>query len=116
MNPKQRELGRDLMRRGLIRRAPALRVMNESFSQFVRQVEDRATIRRWQRAEGASTWDWLRNGVLVVAVVGAVFLFLTQPESYAKWLALLTALTTVGGGMTQLLGLFDGARRPKPAQ
>jgi hypothetical protein len=116
MNPKRRELGRDLMRRGLIRRAPALRVMNESFSQFVRQVEDRATIRRWQRAEGASTWDWLRNGVLVVAVVGAVFLFLTQPESYAKWLAMLTALTTVGGGMTQLLGLFDGARRPKPAQ
>lgn len=106
INPKNAELARRLMRRGLLRRTPALRVMNESFRLFVSRVEDRATIRAWERAAGASVWIWLRNGVLACAVVGAVVLFVTQPESYARWVALLTAVTTLGGGLAQLIGLF----------
>lgn len=115
VNPRTRDLARRLMRRGLIRRTPALRVMNESFRRFVRQVEDRATIRGWERAAGTSAWAWLRNGVMAVIVVGALVLFFTAPESYARWIAMLTALTTVGGGAAQLLGLFQGGRRDAPS-
>jgi hypothetical protein len=111
VNPKKGELARRLMQRGLIRRGPALHLMNESFRQFVLSIEDRATIRGWERAAGTSTWQWVRNGVMAVAVVGGVFLFLTQPDAYAKWVGLLAALTTVGGGMTQVLGLFQGSKR-----
>ena len=110
INPRNAELARRLMRRGLLRRTPALRVMNESFRLFVSRVEDRATIRVWERAAGASAWVWLRNGVLACVVVAAVVLFVTQPESYARWVALLTALTTVGGGVAQLFGLFRAPR------
>lgn len=107
LNPRSQAVGRQLMQRGLIRRGPAVLLMNESFRRFVRTVEDRATIRDWERAAGTSAWTWVRNLVLAVVVVGAIFLFLTQPESYAKWVALLTAVTTVGGGVTRLLGLFQ---------
>lgn len=107
VNPRNRAVAGRLMQRRLIRRAPALQLMNESFRRFVREVEDRATIRGWERAAGASAWTWVRNAVLAVIVAGAVFLFLTQPESYAKWAALLTAVTTVGGGLAKLLGLFQ---------
>jgi hypothetical protein len=111
VNPKNQDLARRLMRRGLIRRAPALRVMNESFGRFVQRVEDRATIRAWERAAGASSWTWVRNGVLAMVVIVAVLLFVTRPDTYTRWVALLTAVTTLGGGMTQLLGLFQTQRR-----
>lgn len=110
VNPRGAGMARDLLRRGLIRRAPALRVMNESFRQFVLGVEDRATIRAWERAGGTSPWAWLRNGVLAVVVVGGVLLFVTQPESYTRWVGLLGALTTIGGGTANLLGLFQTKR------
>ena len=53
----------------------------------------------------------MRNGVLPVVVIVAVLLFLTRPATYTRWVALLTAVTTLGGGMTQLLGLFQTQRR-----
>jgi hypothetical protein len=110
LNPRNGDLARRLVRRGLIRRDPALRVINESFRHFVQRAEDGATIKSWQRAAGTSTWAWLRTGVTAVVVVVGVFLFLTQPDVYAKWAALLTALTAAGGNMSQLLGLFQGPR------
>lgn len=109
LNPRSQRFARPLLRSGLIRRTPLLRLMNESFRRFVRTAETRTTIRDWQRA-GDNLWVWVRNGVVGLVILAAVVLFLTQPESYAKWAALLGALTTVGGGVTSLLGLFQARR------
>ncbi len=114
-NPKKRDLICQLMKRGLVRRDPTLRLMNESFERFATRVEDRATYRSWERAAGISAWTWVRNGVMATAVLAGVFLFLTQPEAYAKWVGLLAALTTVGGAMSQVLGLFQGRRPASPS-
>lgn len=104
-----------LMRRGLIRRAPALELTDEGFRSFVRHAEEPATIRKWERAEGISVWGWLRHGIIAAVVVAGTIVFLTQPDSYAQWAGLITALTSAGGGIAQVLGLFSGAQRPQPS-
>ena len=110
VNPRNWDIVRRLMRRRLIRRTPAFRVMNRSFAWFIAQVEHPSQVEAWESAAGASSWDRVRNLVIASVVIAGLFLFVTQPDVLAKWLGFLTALAGGTGALMQLLGFFQAAK------
>jgi hypothetical protein len=116
VNPKNWEIVRRLARRRLIKRTPAVRIMNESFRSFVRTVEGSAQIRELERAAGQSDWAKLRNALGAIVVLVGIFLFVTQPDVLAKWIGFVTAIAGGTGALMQLLGLFQGGRAAATTQ
>ncbi|MGH7966456.1 MAG: hypothetical protein ACRERD_32300, partial [Candidatus Binatia bacterium] len=104
VNPHNWAVVNRLMEQHVIKRGPPLRVMNESFRQFVLRAEEPATVRQWEKAQGLSTWGGARNIVITVLVAVGAFVFLTQPEAITKWPAFLTGLVA---GVSALLQLFN---------
>jgi hypothetical protein len=110
VNEKNRRLVRRLMVRGLIRRQPYFRLMNETFRLYVLSPACRGQVRHLEQAAGASAWDRLRRPFFAVLVAAAVFFLGTQRQ-------LLDSTTAVVGAFTAalpvLLKVADalGARR-----
>lgn len=102
---------RRLMRRGLVVRAPAVRVMNESFRRFVQRAETPAMIAAWQR-ETRGSGAWIRDAVIAAVVLVALGLFLARPDAIGSWVAFFTALATVGARATDVLTFLQGGQKP----
>ncbi|HEV2800346.1 MAG TPA: hypothetical protein VGW12_07610 [Pyrinomonadaceae bacterium] len=100
---------RRLMRRGLIVRDPDVRLMNESFRQFVLSTVVPDEIGALERT--GSSWSKLRLPLLLILVGIALFLLVTHPEMYSSSMAIITALATGIPAVFQLLGMFQ---RGKP--
>jgi hypothetical protein len=112
VNRRSWEIVRRLMRRGLVRRRPALRPMNESFERFVREVEAPRQVREWEHAAGASTYDRVRALLAVTfAGIGALLL-LTQPDLLKQGIGALSAIVGGTGLIMQLLGYLQTNPRP----
>jgi hypothetical protein len=111
VSPRAWPAVRSLIGQRLVRRDPALRIMNESFRRFVLQAEEHATVKSWERAGGANAWGWLPNAITAAAVVAAVLLFVMQPDALTTWITFLGAIGTVGAKLTDILGLFQAQRR-----
>jgi hypothetical protein len=110
VNPRSWPIVRRLMRRRLVRRSPVLQLMNESFRQFVLEVEPPRQVREWEKVAGTSAYERLRNLLLGALLIGGTFLFVTQPDLLTRSLALLTTLVGGAGATVQLLGYFQRAR------
>ncbi|MGH7789670.1 MAG: cache domain-containing protein, partial [Candidatus Binatia bacterium] len=115
VSPRSWRIVRRLGERGLVRRDPALRLMNESFARFVARAEDRATLKGWQHAAGTTAWEWVRNGFAAVVVVAAVVMYLTRPDSLSTWVTFVTAIATLGAKATDVLGFFQVSRKDAKA-
>ncbi|HEX8459082.1 MAG TPA: hypothetical protein VF656_17445 [Pyrinomonadaceae bacterium] len=102
---------RRLMRRGLIVRDPDVRLMNESFRQFVLSTVVPDEIGAFERT--GSSWSKLRLPLLLILVGIALFLLVAHPELYTSSMAVITALATGIPAVFQLLGMFQ---RGKPAE
>jgi hypothetical protein len=118
VNPNNWWIVTPLLHRGLLRHSQGIQLMNESFKQFVKSEEKEARVHEWEQAAGASTWDRVRNVLLIVIIVGGLLTYLTQPELLARWIG---ALTAIGGAATtfiSMLGLFraSGIRASSPMQ
>lgn len=100
---------RRLMRRGLIVRDPDVRLMNESFRQFVLSTVVPDEIGASERT--GSSWSKLRLPLLLVLVGVALFLLVAHPELYSSSMAIITALATGIPAVFKLLGMFQ---RGKP--
>lgn len=96
VNEKNRRLVRRLMVRGLIRRQPYFRLMNETFRLYVLSPACRGQVRHLEQAAGASAWDRLRRPFFAVLVAAAVFFLGTQRQ-------LLDSTTAVVGAFTAAL-------------
>ncbi|HEX8127783.1 MAG TPA: hypothetical protein VF527_01550 [Pyrinomonadaceae bacterium] len=96
---------RRLMRRGLIVRDPDVRLMNESFRQFVLSTVVPDEIGAGVRT--GSSWSKLRLPLLLILVCIALFLLVTHPEMYSSSMAIITALATGIPAVFQLLGMFQ---------
>lgn len=111
INPKCWPVVRRLMRRRLIARRPAFRVMNRSFARFALEAEPEK-VTGWEQAEGASLWQTLRSGLFLLVIVAALFIFMTQPAVLNSYLALLPALAGALGALGQLFGFFRSSGTP----
>jgi hypothetical protein len=110
VNEKNRRLVRRLMVRGLIRRQPNFRLMNETFKLFVLQPACRSQVVALEHAAGASAWDRFRRPFFGVLVAAAVFFVATQRQLLDESMAVVTAFTA---GLPVLVKVADflGGRR-----
>jgi hypothetical protein len=110
VNEKNRRLVRRLMVRGLIRRQPYFRLMNETFRHYVISPACKGQVRDLEQAAGASSWDRLRVPFFAVLVAAAVFFLGTQKQLLDSTMAVVGAFTA---GLPVLLKVADavGARR-----
>jgi hypothetical protein len=110
VNEKNRRLVRRLMVRGLIRRQPYFRLMNETFRLYVISPACRGQVLDLEQAAGASAWDRLRRPFFAVLVAAAVFFLGTQRQLLDSTTAVIGAFTAA---LPVLLKVADvlGARR-----
>ena len=90
VNPKQANVVRRLLRRGLIKRDPALRTMSDSFAFW---IADRATpeqIEQWEHSAAGVHWSQLRWALVGLLVLAFGFLWFTQRQIVESGLAFLS--------------------------
>lgn len=94
---------RRLLRKRLILRDPGLRIMNESFEQFVRSALLPEDLTAWEEQERSGGWNALKGPLLVVLIGAGFFLYMTQRELFNATSAFASAIAA--GGMPALLKL-----------
>jgi len=98
-----------LMKKGLIVREPAVRLMNESFKYFVLGVEDGETLAHCEeKARKSSNWEALKVPLSIGVASVIVFLLLTQREIYNSTLPIITAITAGVPTFFKLISVFHG--------
>jgi hypothetical protein len=95
---------RMLMRRGLVKRAPHFRLMNESFRRFVAKDVCLNEVRVLERKAEASAWGQIR-GPLALSLIGmAAFFFITQREIFDISMAFFGAIAASLPAVFRVLG------------
>jgi hypothetical protein len=100
----------DLLRRGLIRRDPALCPMSKAFKKFVISAIEPEEI--YSGEAGVSTWNALRAPMMAALALALIFLFYTQRSMLDSGLALAAALTVAIPAILRLVSILQ---RGKPA-
>ena len=115
VNPKCQADLRQLVRKGLIRRDPAFRLMNETFRAFIRSESRPEEVSQWEREGAEAGWGrW--SGALGTLLLGlAAFLYFTQREVYQSSMEFVTAIVAAIPVVLKLLDLMAGARAGKAA-
>lgn len=97
-----------LLKRGLIVRDPAIRIMNESFRLFILSMgADKAIARCEEEAKSSSNWEALKVPLTIGLLSVAAFLLLTQRELYNSALPFITGLAAGLPSFLKLLSLFQ---------
>lgn len=93
VNEKMRRDVRRLLARGLIRRDPRLRVMNETFRRFViAQTASTELTAELEPAFGSDAWERFRVPFFASVGVVLLFFFMTQHELFDVTVAVVTSL------------------------
>ena len=92
------------MARGLIQRAPNLRLMTETFRRFVVSPICREQVLTLEQAAGRSAWDRFHWPFSATLAACAALILVTQQELLDSTIA---AVTGVTAGLPTLLKLFD---------
>ena len=114
-NGKERAGVRRLLARGLLRRDPQLRLMNETFCRFVRRQCTTSSLARQLEANLASdAWGRFRVPFFAAVMVVLLFFFGTQRELFDSTFAVVGGLTATIPALLKMLSTF-GERGAKPA-
>ena len=97
------------MRRGLVKRSPALSLMTASFRRFVLGVDSRETVMGWESESGPSGWTRLRIPLTLGLILGGVIFFATQREVFNSTIAAITALAAAVPLLLRVLGVVGKA-------
>lgn len=109
VNPKNRRPLQRLLARGIARRDPALRVMNETFRSFVIAHEHEVLAIERRDAED-SPWAHLKRPLMTLLVGVAVFFFATQRDMFNTTLVFVTALAGALPQILQVVGFFGSPK------
>ena len=108
---------KSLLRKGLIERAPNIKLMNETFQRFVLSQSLSGGLELIEtQAKKASPWEALKVPLLIVFVGVLLFLILTQKDFYSSSLTIITAVTTGIPAVFKLLSLFQGESASQSAR
>jgi hypothetical protein len=115
-NPKQAEVVRALLRRGLLRRDPMLRPMNNSFALFVEHRVDRREVKAWESEIQGLRWSHVRTLLIAALAIVIVFLSVTQRDAVEVWLAYLGTAAAGTAGVLRLLGAVNRSAAQQAAE
>ena len=111
VNPKNRRMLRRLIARGLVRRAPNLELLSETFRLHVLAAglsEDMAAMVRTLESEGV--WRTLRVPLFIVVTSFLLLLFTTQKDLLTLTTGFAAAITTGLPVLVNLFGMFTQRR------
>ena len=114
VNPKSQSAVKDLTDRGLVRRAPHFKLMNESFRLFIVTSFCRAEGRTLEQSAEPSLWSEVRLPLTIVLLTLAAFVFATERDIFNLWTAFIAATAAFLPQLSQLVGSLFGTR-PGPA-
>jgi hypothetical protein len=111
ISPKNKHL-RLLVKRGLVVcDPPGLHLMDESFRLFVISVSSHQDVEGWRQQDGGSTWELMKAPLMLILVSVALFLFITQKDTYNSTLSFMSAITAGIAALFRLLGMFNAKDR-----
>jgi len=116
VNEKMKRDVRRLLMRGLVRRDPRLRVMNETFRRFILlKAADTELAEELEPGFGSDTWQRFRVPLFATVLVVTLFFFLTQQELFDATIAGVTGLTAALPAFTKVLTMWGdrGSRTPR---
>jgi hypothetical protein len=110
-----RRVVRRLLSRELLRKDPALRVMNQSFARFVLEAERRQEVASLEQQAEPSLWDRLRIPIAVTAVTAVTFLVATQREAFDATVSMAVGVSAAVPTLVKLTTLLTrlGIKEPK---
>jgi hypothetical protein len=103
---------RRLLAKRLLLKNPELRVMNDTFRQFLLSPACRKETRALESSNEPSAWDRLRLPFGMAMVGVGVFLFVTQKELYNAILGTTTAIAVSVPTLIRALGTLAGGQGP----
>jgi hypothetical protein len=111
VNPRNRKVVGQLMRKGLIVRDPTFRLMNQSFRCFVASAFRPDTMVSWEKA-GIQRLSWTKLRFVLLATTATVgaFLYITQQSLFQSVIAYVAALAAAIPELMELIG--KGRRSP----
>jgi hypothetical protein len=104
VNAKNASALQMLMKRGLVKRDPSFRLMNESFRRFIAADFCLHEVRALEQQAEASTWERMRVPLAVVLLGVAAFIFITQRQIFDGSTTFFTAVATSLPFLFRLLG------------
>jgi hypothetical protein len=110
VNEKNRRVIRRLMARGLVRRGPNFRLMNETFRRFARSSFCKAQVDDFEQTAAPSAWDRFRWPFLGVLSASLAFFFATQQELLDSAMAVVTGVTAGLPVLAKIVDLLGGKR------
>src|SRR6266540_6659973 len=115
-NYRDGKVVRRLIARGLVRRDPHLRLMNETFRRFVVSTLRRGEIAQLEQDTQASAWDHFKRPFATILALVLVLFVATQKERFDATMALILGATGVLPSLLKLAGLLIGERSSLPAK
>jgi hypothetical protein len=95
-----------LMKRGLVKRDPSFRLMNESFRRFIVGDFCLHEVRTLEQQAETSVWERMRAPLAVVLLGVAAFIFITQRQIFNISTAFFTAVATSLPFLSRVLGVI----------
>ena len=115
-NYRDSKVVRRLIARGLVRRDPHLRLMNETFRRFVVSTLRRNEIAALEQDTQASAWDHFKRPFATILALVLVLFVATQKERFDATMAVILGATGVLPSLLKLAGLLIGEKSPLPAK
>jgi hypothetical protein len=101
-----RRVVRRLLARGLLRKDPELRLMNQSFARFVLESERTSEVVALEQQAEPSLWDRVRVPLGVTAVLAIAFLVVTQREAFDATLSMAVGVSAAVPTLVKLTSLL----------
>ena len=112
-NPRQIEIVRKLLKRGLLRRDPVLRTMSDSFALFVQGCAQPENVRHQETVHSGLRWSLVRAVLIGALLLILVFLSFTQRDVVEVWIAYLGTAAAGAVGVMKLFSLLSRSGSPK---
>ena len=106
MSATSRRVVRRLLTKGLVRKDPELRLMNESFRHFVLDGRHRQEVAALEHDAEPSLWDNLRVPLGMAALLAAAFLLATQREAFDATITMAAGLTAAVPTLVKLTNVL----------
>jgi hypothetical protein len=103
-NPLNGAAIQQLQRRGLVRREPAARIMNDSFRRFVLKSQYPAEVARWESEERGSRWRAVQRSLVVFGVGLVAWHLYAYPDMMTMAMTILVGVAGFIGVVMRLIG------------
>ncbi len=114
VNLKNREVLTMLLNKGLLIYENRFRMMNESFRNFVlSEVSADDALELERKVKETGSWNYFKTPVIIILITIALFIFITQEETYNNIIAFITTFAAGIPILFRLLGMITSMKAAK---